>query len=145
MQKKLKAATAHLRWSFHSPSKKAPVSGMRGMMNTRPFRRDGHRPGDDFVLTVIVGVTRFAPCSKAISDYGRIISVETSRCRSAPSGPSGLRTLIAAGGEFASFELYSLLKRQDEKAVTERAVRKPRFSVEDLVRNVALKLHAPPK
>jgi GTP cyclohydrolase I len=97
----------------------------------------------DFVLTVKVGVTTLCPCSKAISRHGAhnqrgLVTVQV-RSRKA----IWIEDLIALVEGCASSELYSLLKRQDEKAVTERAYENPVF-VEDLVRNVALKLNAHP-
>ncbi len=95
----------------------------------------------DFVLTVIVGVTTLCPCSTAISKYGAhnqrgnvTVSIRSDKV-------VWIEDLIALVEASASSELYSLLKRQDEKAVTERAYENPVF-VEDLVRNVALKLNA---
>lgn len=95
----------------------------------------------DFVLTVIVGVTTLCPCSKAISKHGAhnqrgnvTVSIRSDKV-------VWIEDLIALVEASASSELYSLLKRPDEKAVTERAYENPVF-VEDLVRNVALKLNA---
>ena len=97
----------------------------------------------DFVLSVIVGVTTLCPCSKAISKHG----AHNQRGNVTVSIRSGkvvwIEDLIALVESSASSELYSLLKRPDEKAVTERAYENPVF-VEDLVRNVALKLNAHP-
>ncbi len=96
------------------------------------------------MLTVKVGVTTLCPCSKAISRFGAhnqrgLVTVQV-RSRKA----IWIEDLIALVESSASSELYSLLKRQDEKAVTERAYENPVF-VEDLVRNVALKLNAHPE
>ena len=101
-------------------------------------------PEIDFVLTVRVGVTTLCPCSKAISRHGAhnqrgLVTVQV-RSRQA----IWIEDLIALVESSASSELYSLLKRQDEKAVTERAYENPVF-VEDLVRNAALKLNAHPE
>ena len=91
----------------------------------------------------IVGVTTLCPCSKAISKHG----AHNQRGNVTVSIRSGkvvwIEDLIALVESSASSELYSLLKRPDEKAVTERAYENPVF-VEDLVRNVALKLNAHP-
>ena len=98
----------------------------------------------DFVLTVQVMVTTLCPCSKAISVRGAhnqrgLVTVKI-RFRK----PVWIEDLVAIVESSASSDLYSLLKRQDEKAVTERAYDNPVF-VEDLVRNVALKLNAHPE
>jgi GTP cyclohydrolase IB len=145
MQAKLKAAVAHLEMEFpFFLVKKAPVSGMESVMDyTARFDATAAGPEIDFVLTVKAGVTTLCPCSKAISRHGAhnqrgLVTVQL-RSRKA----IWIEDVIALVESSASSELYSLLKRQDEKAVTERAYENPVF-VEDLVRNVALKLNAHP-
>ncbi len=143
MQRKLNAATAHLEMEFpFFLTKKAPVTGMKGVMDyTARFDATACGQDIDFVLTVKAGVTTLCPCSKAISEYGahnqRGLCTVQVRSRKAV----WIEDLIAMVESSASSELYSLLKRQDEKAVTERAYENPVF-VEDLVRNVALRLNA---
>ena len=90
----------------------------------------------DFIVTVIVPVTTLCPCSKAISERGahNQRGQVTYSLRSVK--PIWIEDMIALVEQSASCELYSLLKRPDEKAVTERAYDNPVF-VEDLVRNVA--------
>jgi GTP cyclohydrolase I len=145
MQAKLQAQTAHLEMEFpYFLVKKAPVSGKEGVLDYN-VRFDAAMNGNDldFLLTVRVTVTTLCPCSKAISKYGahnqrgevtvqvrsdRIVWIEE------------ISSLVESSG---SSEMYSLLKREDEKAVTERAYENPVF-VEDLVRNVALRLNAHP-
>jgi GTP cyclohydrolase I len=90
---------------------------------------------------VKVGVTTLCPCSKAISEFGAhnqrgLVTLQV-RSREA----IWIEDLIAIIESCASSELYALLKRLDEKAVTERAYENPVF-VEDLVRNVATNLNA---
>jgi GTP cyclohydrolase IB len=145
MQKKLHAATAHLEMEFpFFLSKKAPVSEMEGMMDyTARFDATAIGREIDFVLTVIVGVTTLCPCSKAISEYGAHNQRGNVTVQVRSKRAIWIEDLIALVEGSASSELYSLLKRQDEKAVTERAYENPVF-VEDLVRNVALKLNAHP-
>jgi GTP cyclohydrolase I len=146
MQRKLHSATAHLEMEFpFFLQKTAPVSGMRSVMDyTARFNATACGQDIDFVLTVIVGVTTLCPCSKAISKHGAhnqrgAVTVQI-RSRKA----IWIEDLIALVEGSASSELFSLLKRQDEKRVTERAYDNPVF-VEDLVRNVALKLNAHPQ
>jgi GTP cyclohydrolase I len=95
----------------------------------------------DFVVTVIVPVTTLCPCSKAISARGahnqRGHVTFAVRFRK----PVWIEDLVRIVEESASSELYSLLKRPDEKAVTERAYDHPVF-VEDLVRAVAIRAQA---
>jgi GTP cyclohydrolase I len=91
---------------------------------------------EDFVLTVAVPVTTLCPCSKAISARGahNQRGIVTFSVRFGE--PIWIEDLIQLVESCASCELYSLLKRPDEKDVTERAYDRPVF-VEDLVRNVA--------
>jgi GTP cyclohydrolase I len=143
MQDKLKANTAHLEMEFpYFMIKKAPVSGMESVLDyTARFDATAVGKEIDFVLTVKVGVTTLCPCSKAISRYSAhnqrgIVTVQVRF-----TTPIWIEDLIAIIEGSASSELYSLLKREDEKAVTERAYENPVF-VEDLVRNVAQRLNS---
>jgi GTP cyclohydrolase I len=146
MQKKLHAATSHLEIEFpYFMVKRAPASGGEGVMDyTARFDATACGPDIDFVLTVKANVTTLCPCSKAIARYGAhnqrgLVTVAIRMKKSV-----WIEDLIAVIESSASSELYALLKRQDEKAVTERAYENPVF-VEDLVRNVALKLNAHPQ
>ncbi|MBI3875325.1 MAG: GTP cyclohydrolase I FolE2 [Verrucomicrobia bacterium] len=145
MQQKLKANAAHLEMEFpFFLTKKAPVSGMAGVMDyTARFDATAIGREIDFVVTVITPVTTLCPCSKAISKHGA--HNQRGHCTVATRSrkPIWIEDIIALVEASASSELYSLLKRQDEKAVTERAYENPVF-VEDLVRNVATKLNAHP-
>jgi len=145
LQQKFQARTSHLEIEFpYFMVKKAPVTGREGVMDY--FARfDAAACGHhiDFVLTVKAMVTTLCPCSKAIATQGAHnqrgeVTVQI-RSRKAV----WIEDLIAVIESSASSELYALLKREDEKAVTERAYENPVF-VEDLVRNVALKLNAHP-
>jgi GTP cyclohydrolase I len=145
MQAKLRAATAHLEMEFpFFLVKKAPVSGRESVMDyTARFDATASGKEIDFVLTVKASVTTLCPCSKAIAKYGAhnqrgIVTVQIRSRRAI-----WIEDVIATVESSASSELYSLLKRQDEKAVTERAYENPVF-VEDLVRNVALRLNGHP-
>jgi GTP cyclohydrolase I len=146
MQAKLKSNVAHLEMEFpYFMTKTAPVSGLESVMDyTARFDANAIGKEIDFVLTVKVGVTTLCPCSKAISRHGAhnqrgLVTVQV-RSRK----PIWIEDLIAIVESCSSSELFSLLKRADEKAVTERAYENPVF-VEDLVRNVALKLNAHPE
>ena len=145
MQTRLKAAAAHLEMEFpFFLVKKAPVSGRESLMDyTARFDASARGKEIDFVLTVKAGVTTLCPCSKAISKYGahNQRGLVTAQIRSRKA--IWIEDLIALVESSASSELYSLLKREDEKAVTERAYENPVF-VEDLVRNAALKLNSHP-
>ena len=122
--------------------KKAPVSGMISVMDyTARFDATAIGEEIDFVLTVKTKVTTLCPCSKAISRYGAHNQRGEVTVQIRSSKAIWIEDVIAIVEASASSELYALLKRQDEKAVTERAYENPVF-VEDLVRNVALKLNA---
>jgi GTP cyclohydrolase I len=145
MQRKLNAASSHLEMEFpFFLEKRAPVSGMKSVMNY-VARFDATATGSeiDFVLTVKANVTTLCPCSKAISTYGAHNQRGEVTVKIRSEKAIWIEDLIAVVESSASSELYSLLKRVDEKSVTERAYENPVF-VEDLVRNVAVRLNAHP-
>ena len=145
MQKKLHAVTSHLEMEFpFFLVKRAPVSGMESVMDyTARFDATASGPEIDFVLTVKAQVTTLCPCSKAISAYGAHNQRGEVTVQIRSDKAIWIEDLIAMIESSASAELFALLKREDEKAVTERAYENPVF-VEDLVRNVAQKLNAHP-
>jgi GTP cyclohydrolase IB len=145
MQKKLKAATAHLEMEFpFFLVKQAPVSRMASVMDyTARFEAAACGREIDFVLTVKATVTTLCPCSKAISAYGAHNQRGEVTVQLRSTKAIWIEDVIALIERSASSELFALLKRQDEKAVTERAYENPVF-VEDMVRSVALKLNAHP-
>jgi GTP cyclohydrolase I len=145
MQAKFQAATSHLEIEFPSfMVKRAPVSGRESVMDYVARFDAAACGGDiDFVLTVRTMVTTLCPCSKAISIHGAHNQRGEVTVQIRSRKPVWIEDLIETVESSASSELYALLKRQDEKAVTERAYENPVF-VEDLVRNVALKLNAHP-
>lgn len=145
LQKKLHAATSHLEMEFpYFMTKKAPASGGESLMDyTARFDAAACGKEIDFVLTVKSNVTTLCPCSKAISARGAHNQRGEVTVQIRSEKIVWIEDLIAIIESSASSELYSLLKRQDEKAVTERAYDNPVF-VEDLVRNVAVKLNAHP-
>lgn len=145
MQKKLNSATSHLTMEFpFFLEKKAPVSGLPSLMDyVARFEATATGQEIDFVLTVKTPVTTLCPCSKAISRYGAHNQRGEVTVQIRSQNIVWIEDLIALIEGSASSELFSLLKREDEKAVTERAYENPVF-VEDLVRNVALKLNAHP-
>lgn len=142
MQAKLHAATSHLEMEFpFFLEKRAPVSGMTSLMDyTARFDATAIGKEIDFVLTVKTNVTTLCPCSKAISQYGAHNQRGEVTVQIRSTKAIWIEDLIAIVEKSASSELYALLKRQDEKAVTERAYENPVF-VEDLVRNVAQRLN----
>lgn len=145
LRRKLNAATSHLEMEFpYFLTKRAPVSDRESVMDyTARFDAAACGEETDFVLTVKANVTTLCPCSKAISARGAHnqrgeVTVQV-RFRKLV----WIEDLIEIIEASASSELYALLKREDEKHVTERAYDNPVF-VEDLVRNVALRLNAHP-
>jgi GTP cyclohydrolase I len=145
MQKKFQAGTSHLDMEFpYFLTKKAPVSGLESVMDyTARFNATACGREVDFVLTVKAQVTTLCPCSKAISAYGAHNQRGEVTVQLRFAKPIWIEDVIAMIESSASAELFSLLKREDEKAVTERAYENPVF-VEDLVRNVVVKLNAHP-
>src|SRR5437867_4734730 len=143
LQKKFQAATSHLEMEFpYFMVKRAPVSGMESVMDyTARFDATACHHEIDFDLTVKALVTTLCPCSKAIAAYGAHNQRGEVTVQIRFRKPVWIEDLIGMIEGSASSELYALLKRQDEKAVTEQAYENPVF-VEDLVRNVALKLNA---
>jgi GTP cyclohydrolase I len=97
-----------------------------------------------FIQQVTVPVTSLCPCSKKISSYGAHNQRSHITIAAELSAPMPIDTLIRIAEDAASCELYGLLKRPDEKYVTERAYENPKF-VEDLVRDIALTLNACPQ
>lgn len=122
--------------------KNAPVTGVESMMDYEVRLVADAAPGKRSVdVTVVVPVMSLCPSSKAIADYGahNQRSHLTLTVRPRTGAPFTLAELIALAEAQASSELYGLLKRADEKFVTERAYDQPRF-VEDLVRGIAARL-----
>lgn len=146
MQSRLKAENAHLELEFpYFICKKAPVTGKPGVMDyTTRFEANAIDRKIDFVMTVVVPVTTLCPCSKAISKHGAHNQRGHVTVQLRSRDTVWIEEVISLVEASASSELYALLKRPDEKAVTERAYENPVF-VEDLVRNVALRLNAHPE
>ncbi|MBF0588434.1 MAG: GTP cyclohydrolase I FolE2 [Magnetococcales bacterium] len=141
IQQRLNAEEAHIDLEFpYFISKKAPVSGVPGLLDY-DVRFTGVLSGDRYELTlcVTVPVTSLCPCSKEISDYGahnqRSQVTVTLRCKKF----IWVEEVIQLVERNASCELYAILKRPDEKYVTERAYDHPKF-VEDIVRGLAVDL-----
>jgi GTP cyclohydrolase I len=146
LRNRLDAETAHGEFEFpFFVAKKAPVTGAAGLMDyTVRFQATLVGGKMDFVLTVIVPVTTLCPCSKAISESGAHNQRGHVTCSIRSKTPIWIEDLVRLVESCASSELFSLLKRPDEKAVTERAYGNPVF-VEDLVRDVAARLAAEPE
>lgn len=121
--------------------KTAPVSGVQSQLDydvcwTASARREGKVA---LRMKVSVPATSLCPCSKEISDYGAHNQRSHIHIEADLEEPISIEELVAIAERGASCEVYGLLKRADEKYVTERAYDNPKF-VEDLVRDVALAL-----
>jgi GTP cyclohydrolase I len=123
-------------------SKTAPVSGVQSLMDYEVGYTGDIKQGKlEVTVKVLVPVTSLCPCSKEISEYGAHNQRSHITVQAVVDGDLPIDELIAKIEQQASCELYGLLKRPDEKYVTERAYDNPKF-VEDLVRDVAGMLNA---
>lgn len=109
---------------------------LSGVLTTNKNQTHSHT----ISLQVAVPVTTLCPCSKEISEYGAHNQRSHITLKVTSDQAIHFEDLIALVEQEASCEIYSVLKRADEKYVTERAYNNPRF-VEDIVRNIAQKLH----
>ena len=125
-------------------NKKAPSSGVESLLDYKVTLTGTIVNGEpELTLKVVVPVTSLCPCSKSISKYGahNQRSHITIEAKAAKGETIYLEDLIDLAEEKASSELYAILKRDDEKVVTERAYENPAF-VEDIVRDIAVELNA---
>jgi GTP cyclohydrolase I len=143
MVKLLEADAGRIELTFpYFINKTAPVSGVESLMDYEVGLTGEMKNGVlEITLKVMVPVTSLCPCSKKISAYGAHNQRSHITVNAIVSGELLIDELIAKIEEQASCELYGLLKRPDEKYVTERAYDNPKF-VEDLVRDVAGMLNA---
>lgn len=142
MLKRLDAPSGRVKMELpYFLSKVAPVSGVSSLMDYQ-LTLDGsvNAQGQEVYLTVVVPVTSLCPCSKKISEYGAHNQRSHVTARVQLKEDIDIASLISSIEQQASCELYGLLKRPDEKYVTERAYDNPKF-VEDLVRDVAIALN----
>lgn len=142
MKEHLGAASAHMEVEFpYFIEKEAPVSKARALMEYTCRFAGTLGAKADFVLSVRVPVTTVCPCSKEISEKGahsqRSMVTVTLRMKRLV----WIEEIVELVEGCASAEIYSLLKRPDEKFVTEKGYSNPKF-VEDLVRDVATRLYA---
>lgn len=143
MKEKLESKDAYLELSFpYFVDKKAPVSGQSGKLDFDVAFELASNGTDDFVMTLKIPATSLCPCSKEISDYG----AHNQRCdmtvkvRMAEGVHLWIEELFSIVEQCASTQVFSVLKRPDEKWVTERAYENPKF-VEDIVRDLAVALN----
>lgn len=142
MKARLEAEEAHLELSFqYFIDKKAPVSEVVGKLDIEVSFEASSNDHDDFIMGVKVPATSLCPCSKEISAYG----AHNQRCemmvkvRFEPDSFMWIEELFDLVERTASAPVFAVLKRPDEKWVTEVAYDNPKF-VEDIVRDLALAL-----
>ena len=140
IKQRLHAEDAHLSLEFtYFITKRAPVTGAPGLMDYRVSFECACNDHDDFVMKVLAPATSLCPCSKEISRYG----AHNQRCHIAAAvrfkGMLWIEDLVRHLEAAASTEVYAVLKRPDEKFVTEDAFEHPKF-VEDIIRDLALSL-----
>jgi len=142
MTEKLDAESGHIEMDFpYFVMKKAPVSGVESLMNYEAsLIGELHDGKPELWLKVVVAVTSLCPCSKSISNYGAHNQRSHITIKARVDGHMWLEELIDIAESEASCEVYGILKRADEKYVTERAYDNPKF-VEDIVRDVAVRLN----
>ena len=139
MVDRLEAETGHVEMTFpYFINKAAPVSGVQSLMDYEVTFAGEIREGGDyrFTMKVVVPVTSLCPCSKKISSYGAHNQRSHVTVTALLNGHLWIEEVVQLVERQASCELYGLLKRPDEKHVTERAYDNPKF-VEDMVRDVA--------
>ena len=142
MTERLEADAGHIEMSFpYFVMKKAPVSGVESLMNYEAsLIGELHHGKPELWLKVVVAATSLCPCSKRISNYGAHNQRSHITIKARVEGHMWLEELIDIAESEASCEVYGILKRPDEKYVTERAYDNPKF-VEDIVRDVAVRLN----
>ena len=146
MVERLDAETGHIEMTFpYFVMKKAPVSGVQSLLDYRAtLIGEISAERADTWIKVVVPVTSLCPCSKKISDYGAHNQRSHVTIAARIRGHVWIEELIDVAEQEASCEVYGILKRPDEKFVTERAYDNPKF-VEDMVRDVAMRLNAEPR
>lgn len=141
MKDRLNAESAHMEITFpYFVKKAAPVTGSEGLMEYKCTFKGSLRRRSDLVIMLNVPICTLCPCSREISDYGAHNQRGEVRLQVRFKKFVWIEDLIRLVEESASCDVYSVLKREDEKYVTERAYNHPMF-VEDIVREIAVKLN----
>ena len=143
MVARLEAESGHVEMTFpYFVNKSAPISGVKSLLDYEVTFIGEIKNGKlDITVKVLVPVTSLCPCSKKISDYGAHNQRSHVTVTALINDFIWIEDIINLVEKQASCELYGLLKRPDEKFVTERAYDNPKF-VEDMVRDVAAQLNA---
>ncbi|MGB4812766.1 MAG: GTP cyclohydrolase FolE2 [Methylophilaceae bacterium] len=142
MIKRLEAESGHIEMTFpYFVNKAAPISGVKSLLDYEVTFIGAICHGKiETSVKVLVPVTSLCPCSKKISDYGAHNQRSHVTVTALINDFIWVEDIIDLVEKQASCELYGLLKRPDEKYVTERAYDNPKF-VEDMVRDVAAQLN----
>ena len=143
MVKRLEAESGHVEMTFpYFINKSAPISGVKSLLDYEvTFIGEIKNGLFEITVKVLVPVTSLCPCSKKISNYGAHNQRSHVTVTALINDFIWIEDVINLVEKQASCELYGLLKRPDEKFVTERAYDNPKF-VEDMVRDVAAQLNA---
>jgi GTP cyclohydrolase I len=146
MVKRLEAEFGHIEMTFpYFINKAAPVSGVQSLMDYDVTFIGDICNGEIVTSTrVVVPVTSLCPCSKKISERGAHNQRSHVTVTARTNDFVWIEEIVQLVEAEASCELFGLLKRPDEKYVTERAYDNPKF-VEDMVRDVAARLNAEPR
>ena len=146
MARKLEAETGHIEMNFpYFINKAAPVSGVQSVIDYDVTLIGEICHGEiASTVKVVVPVTSLCPCSKKISERGAHNQRSHVTVTARLNKLVWIEEIVQLVESEASCELYGLLKRPDEKHVTERAYDNPKF-VEDMVRDVAARLNAEPR
>ena len=142
MAERLESEMGHIEMRFpYFVNKKAPISGVQSLLDYDvTFIGEISQGTPRMYIKVVVPVTSLCPCSKEISAYGAHNQRSHVTVQVRTQGFIWLEEIIDLVEKEASCELFGLLKRPDEKYVTERAYNNPKF-VEDMVRDVAMRLN----
>jgi len=143
MTERLESEAGHIEMKFpYFVNKTAPVSGVKSLLDYQAALIGEVKRGGttDLWVKVVVPVTSLCPCSKKISAYGAHNQRSHVTIKARIASHVWIEELIDFAEKEASCELFGILKRPDEKWVTERAYDNPKF-VEDMVRDVAVRLN----
>ena len=142
MTERLQAKSGYIEMTFpYFVCKEAPVSKVKSLMDYQAsFIGKITNDKTDVIVSVVVPVTSLCPCSKNISDYGAHNQRSHVTVTVRVDDFIWIEDLIDLVEEEASCEIFGLLKRPDEKFVTEKAYDNPKF-VEDMVRDIAIRFN----
>ncbi len=145
IRERLDASDAHFEAEFtYFINKRAPITKQPGLMDYKVKFECSVGTVDDFIISVKAPATSLCPCSKEISRYG----AHNQRCeieaRVRTSESMWIEEIVRLIESAASTEVFAVLKRPDEKFVTEDAYENPKF-VEDIVRDLAMTLDQEPR